>query len=74
LTADKSQLINPRLLSELPAISSSTTGDNKNHNGGKVLIGPDNYVYTVIGDVGGHQGQAQYVKNGDLMGQAEYSE
>jgi glucose/arabinose dehydrogenase len=65
LTADKSQLINPRLLLELPAISSSTAGENNNHNGGKVLIGPDNNVYAVIGDVGGHQGQAQNVKNGD---------
>jgi glucose/arabinose dehydrogenase len=67
LTADKSQPINPRLLLELPAISSSTTGENKNHNAGKVLIGPDNNVYTVIGGVGGHQGQAQNVKNGDLL-------
>lgn len=33
-------------------------GEN-NHVGGKVVIGPDHNVYTVIGDVGGHRGQAQ---------------
>jgi len=64
LTSDNSQLINPKLLLDLPAISSSTTGENNNHNGGKVIIGPDNNVYTVIGDVGGHQGQAQNIKKG----------
>ena len=67
LTSDNSQLLNPKLLLDLPAISSSTSGENNNHNGGKVLIGPDNNVYTVIGDVGGHQGQAQNVKNGDPL-------
>jgi aldose sugar dehydrogenase len=67
LTSDNSQLINPKLLLDLPAISSSTTGENNNHNGGKVIIGPDNNVYAVIGDVGGHQGQAQNVKNGDPL-------
>jgi glucose/arabinose dehydrogenase len=67
VTAETSQLINPRFLLELPAISSSTTGENNNHNGGEVLIGPDNNVYAVIGDVGGHQGQAQNVKNGDPL-------
>src|SRR5205823_10874991 len=59
LTSDNRQLINPKLLLDLPAISSSITLENNNHNGGKVLIGPDNNVYTVIGDVGSHEGQAQ---------------
>jgi glucose/arabinose dehydrogenase len=67
LTSDNSQLINPKLLLDLPAISSSTTLENNNHDGGKVLIGPDNNVYTVIGDVGGHEGQAQNVNNGDPL-------
>jgi aldose sugar dehydrogenase len=67
LTSDNTQLINPRLLLDLPAISSSITGENNNHNGGKVVIGPDNNIYTVIGDVGGHQGQAQNVKNGEPL-------
>jgi aldose sugar dehydrogenase len=39
-------------------------GTQKNHNGGKVLIGPDNNVYVGIGDVGGHRGQAENNLNG----------
>jgi aldose sugar dehydrogenase len=39
------KLINPKLLLDLPA----TPGPA--HNGGKIVIGPDNYVYLVIGDV-----------------------
>jgi hypothetical protein len=31
------------------------------------LIGPDNNVYTVVGGVGGHQGQSQNVKKVDLL-------
>jgi glucose/arabinose dehydrogenase len=34
-------------------------GTEKNHNAGKVLIGPDNNVYVGVGDVGGHRGQAE---------------
>jgi aldose sugar dehydrogenase len=57
-------LVNPKLLLSLPAASSNLAGENNNHNGGKVVIGPDNNVYIVIGDVGGHEGQAQNIKNG----------
>ena len=39
------QLSNPKLLLDLPA----TPGPN--HNGGKVVIGPDKNLYVVIGDV-----------------------
>jgi aldose sugar dehydrogenase len=62
------KLINPKPLLELPATSDSTdpTAEN-NHDGGKVVIGPDKNVYTVIGDVGGHGGQAQNVKNGESL-------
>ena len=62
------KLINPKPLLELPATSDSTdpTAEN-NHDGGKVVIGPDKNVYTVIGDVGGHRGQAQNVKNGESL-------
>jgi glucose/arabinose dehydrogenase len=63
LTNDKTQLINPKLLLDLPANTPNPPAES-NHIGGKVLIGPDNYVYTVIGDVGGHQGLAQNVENG----------
>ena len=58
------QLTNPKLLLTLPAGSPNLPGEDNNHNGGKLVIGPDNNVYTVIGDVGGREGQAQNVKNG----------
>jgi aldose sugar dehydrogenase len=59
------QLINPKLLLILPATSPdpSPPAEN-NHVGGKVVIGPDSNVYVGIGDVGGHKGQAQNVKDG----------
>ena len=52
------QLINPKLLLNLPALR------GPNHNGGKVVIGPDSNVYTVIGDLRAHRTQAQNVVNG----------
>ncbi|HET6800026.1 MAG TPA: PQQ-dependent sugar dehydrogenase [Nitrososphaeraceae archaeon] len=52
------QLLNPILLLDLPA----TPGPR--HNGGVVMIGPDNNVYLVIGDVDGHQTQAQNQESG----------
>ena len=60
-------LVNARLLLTLPAVSPNLPGENNNHNGGKLVIGPDNNVYTVIGDVGGRQGQAQNVEDGDAL-------
>ena len=52
------QLANPKLLLNLPALR------GPNHDGGKVIIGPDNNVYTVIGDLRTHRTQAQNVVNG----------
>src|SRR5919109_2366532 len=52
------QLVNPKLLLNLPA------APGPNHDGGKVIIGPDNNVYTVIGDLRTHRTQAQNVVNG----------
>jgi aldose sugar dehydrogenase len=61
------KLINPKLLLDLPATSPDPKGEN-NHDGGKILIGPgDKNIYTAIGDVGGHEGQAQNVKDGDPL-------
>jgi glucose/arabinose dehydrogenase len=57
------QLINPKLLLILPARSPIPNRES-NHVGGKVVIGPDSNVYVGIGDVGGHAGQAQNVKDG----------
>jgi aldose sugar dehydrogenase len=53
------QLVNPKLLLDLPA----TPGPR--HNGGAIRIGPDNNVYVIIGDVDGHQTQAQNIESGE---------
>ncbi|HET7147099.1 MAG TPA: PQQ-dependent sugar dehydrogenase [Candidatus Nitrosopolaris sp.] len=52
------KLLNPKLILNLPA----TPGPF--HNGGKVLIGPDNNVYAVVGDLLYHRTQAQNVASG----------
>jgi aldose sugar dehydrogenase len=58
------QLINPKLLLDLPAIPSNPNSVRFEHNGGKIVVGPDNNVYLVIGDVGGHMGQTENNANG----------
>ena len=60
------QLINPVDLLNLPSNAPDPLVES-NHDGGKVLIGPDNNVYTVIGDVGSHDGQAQNNKIGKKL-------
>jgi aldose sugar dehydrogenase len=54
------KLINPKILLNLPATPGAIG------NGGKVIVGPDNNLYLVIGDVGinGHKTQAQNIQNG----------
>jgi Glucose/sorbosone dehydrogenases len=44
---ENNKLVNPKLLLELPVTARPI------HNGGIVLIGPDNNVYTVVGDLEG---------------------
>jgi aldose sugar dehydrogenase len=56
------KLINPKPLLQLPANPGAT--GRPDHNGGKLAIGPDGNVYAVIGEVGGHQTQAENLKNG----------
>lgn len=56
------QLIDPVLLLDLTAIPNNV--NRTDHNGGKVTIGPDNNVYMIIGEVGGHRTQAQNIGNG----------
>jgi glucose/arabinose dehydrogenase len=51
------KLVNPVLLLDLPAIPGPS------HNGGKVVIGPDNNVYLTIGDVNGYQSRTQNIPN-----------
>jgi glucose/arabinose dehydrogenase len=48
LDENNQELVNPRLILDLPATPGPT------HNGGKVVIGPDDNVYLTIGDVGEH--------------------
>jgi aldose sugar dehydrogenase len=50
-------LDNPTLLVDLPAIP------GPNHNAGKLMIGPDNYLYGIIGDLN-HDGKLQNFPNG----------
>jgi aldose sugar dehydrogenase len=52
------KLINPNLLLDLPA-------SGRMHHGGEIMIGPDNNIYVVIGEVGGNvDSKAINVKNG----------
>jgi aldose sugar dehydrogenase len=51
-------LVNPKLLLDLPG----TPGPR--HNGGAIIIGPDNNLYIPIGDLDGHNTQAQNVEDG----------
>ena len=50
-------LVNPALILDLPALP------GPNHDGGKLVIGPDHYLYTVIGDLN-HRGKLQNIKDG----------
>src|ERR671916_597097 len=52
------RLVNPLLLLDLPALP------GPRYNGGPIVIGPDNNVYFIIGDVGGHTTMVQNFKNG----------
>ncbi|MDQ3967930.1 MAG: PQQ-dependent sugar dehydrogenase [Thermoproteota archaeon] len=54
------QLVNPTLLLDLPALP------GPRYNGGPVVIGPDNNVYVIIGDVGGHTTMVQNFENGSV--------
>ena len=55
------RLINPVLLLDVTAVPDNGRGE---HNGGKILIGPDNNIYYVIGEVGGHRTQSQNIVDG----------
>jgi glucose/arabinose dehydrogenase len=50
---DYSKLVNPKLLLDIPTTPAAV------HNGGKVLIGPDDNVYLVVGDLFSHHTKSQ---------------
>jgi aldose sugar dehydrogenase len=50
-------LISPKLVLDLPALP------GPNHDGGKIAIGPDNYLYAIIGELR-HNGKLQNIKDG----------
>jgi glucose/arabinose dehydrogenase len=52
------KLVNPKLLLDLPASSGAV------HNGGPILIGPDNNIYIPIGEVGYQAGQISNDEDG----------
>jgi aldose sugar dehydrogenase len=53
------KLVNPTLLLDLPASSGAA------HNGGSILIGPDNNIYLPIGEVSYMRGQISNHDDGD---------
>ncbi|HET6590135.1 MAG TPA: PQQ-dependent sugar dehydrogenase [Candidatus Nitrosocosmicus sp.] len=57
------ELKNPILLLDLTAEPENDRGE---HNGGKIRIGPDNNVYFIVGEVGGHRTQAQNIEDGPM--------
>jgi glucose/arabinose dehydrogenase len=59
LDLNQGRLIKPMLILALPAALKT------NHNGGVVSIGPDNNVYTVVGDLVGHRTLAQNQRSGN---------
>jgi aldose sugar dehydrogenase len=52
------KLINPVLLLDLPAIPGPI------HNGGKIILGPDNNLYITVGDLATHNTKAENSING----------
>ncbi len=55
--AQTKALVNPTLMLDLPALL------GPNHDGGKLVIGPDHYLYAVIGDLN-HRGKLQNIIDG----------
>ena len=52
---------NPKLIFEIPSISTAP------HNGGKLMVGPDNNIYLTMGEIReGTKTQAQNINNGSM--------
>ncbi len=56
------KLIKPLLLLDLP--TDPVKEGRTDHNGGKIVVGPDRNVYLIVGEVGGHRTQAQNIADG----------
>ena len=56
----KNMLAEPKLIFEIPSSPKAV------HDGGKLMIGPDENVYVTIGDIDGYRTKAQNIKNGSL--------
>jgi glucose/arabinose dehydrogenase len=57
-------LVHPKLLLKLPSNPGETTGIIGRYVGGPVAVGPDGFVYVVIGDVDHHKTKAENFQNG----------
>jgi glucose/arabinose dehydrogenase len=55
------KLTNPKLLLDIDASRGAS------HNGGKVLIGPDNNIYLTVGDLAGHKTFTQNYRNSSQL-------
>ena len=58
------KLLNPKLLLDLPAMPEAI------HNGGKVIIGPDNNIYIVTADNGGATKAQNYQEGSEVDGRS----
>ena len=56
----KNKLAEPKLIFEIQSSPKAV------HDGGKLMIGPDENVYVTIGDIDGYRTKAQNIKNGSL--------
>ena len=56
----KNKLAEPKLIFEIPSSPKAV------HDGGKLMIGPDENVYVTIGDIDGYRTNTQNIKNGSL--------
>jgi glucose/arabinose dehydrogenase len=57
------ELVNGKLLLDIDASRGAS------HNGGKILIGPDNNVYLTVGDIAGHRTLTQNYQNSSQLGE-----
>jgi aldose sugar dehydrogenase len=58
------KLTNPKLLLDFDATRGAS------HNGGKVLIGPDNNIYLIVGDMAGHKTMTQNYQNSSELSES----